>query len=89
MIRPCPGGLKHARGRVPTTRGPIEVDWNDEAAFTMSVTLPEGVTANLDVPAADETTGVLVNGKSVQATKANGRWIVSEPITGTVSVEVK
>ena len=28
-IRPCTGGLKFARGRVPTPQGPIEIDWNE------------------------------------------------------------
>ncbi len=40
MIRPCPGGLKHARGRVPTPRGPIEVDWKNESTFTLSLDSP-------------------------------------------------
>ena len=49
IIRPCPGGLKFARGKVPTPRGPIEVDWKNDSTFTLSLTLPEGMTAKVEV----------------------------------------
>tara|TARA_R110002049_G_scaffold46487_1_gene135106 strand:- start:37363 stop:39867 length:2505 start_codon:yes stop_codon:yes gene_type:complete len=81
MIRPCSGGLKHARGRVPTPRGPIEIDWSDESNFTLSLTVPEGVSANVELPVSASTEVVLKNGKPVAATKQGKRWVV----TGTVS----
>jgi hypothetical protein len=88
-IRPCPGGLTFARGRVPTTRGPIEIDWNSEVTFKLSIALPDGMTAEMNLPAADGTSGVYVEGKSVAATKARDRWIVRDEVSGSVTVEVK
>lgn len=89
MIRPCTGGLKHARGRVPTSRGPIEIDWNNESTFKISVSIPEGMVARVEVPAANGTTGIFADGKPVAATKGGGRWIVTEELTGSVKLEVR
>lgn len=89
MIRPCPASLKHARGRVPTPHGPISVDWTNEGAFTLSLTLPDGMAAHLELPAAAGTSAVHVNGKPVAATKVRKRWIVTETVTGSVTLEVK
>lgn len=89
IIRPCTADLKFARGKVPTSRGPIHIDWNNEAAFTLKLKLPEGVMAEVHLPAADETTGVLLDGKLVSANKSNGRWVLKDRVSGSVSLEVK
>jgi alpha-L-rhamnosidase len=88
-IRPLTSGLEFARGRVPTPKGPIEVDWKNESTFTLALTLPEGVTATLDLPAAEGSSGVFIDGKSVQANKTGNRWIVKDEVVGTVRLEVK
>jgi hypothetical protein len=87
-IRPCPGGLKHARGQVPTSKGPIEVDWNSETSFTMTIKLPAMMKANVELPAADGSTSVLVNGERVEAEKRAGRWILKDSIRDLVKIEV-
>jgi hypothetical protein len=89
MVRPCPGGLKHASGKVPTPRGSIEIDWKNDSTFKLSLTLPEGMSAKVDLPAADGSGGVFAGGEPVAATKKNGRWIVTEEVTGSVDFEVK
>ena len=88
-IRPCPAGLKHARGRVPTSLGPIEVDWKNDATFLIAISLPKGMPAQIDLPAAEKTTGVFVNGKAVDATKSAGRWILKDEVSGAVTIEVR
>lgn len=88
-IRPCPGNLTHARGRVPTTRGPISIDWANEATFTLSLTLPDGMTAQVELPAREGTTAVHLNGKPVAATKHSDRWIVNEVVSGSAKLELK
>jgi hypothetical protein len=88
-IRPCPGELKFARGQVPTSRGPIEIDWKTEDTFKLSLVLPEGMTANVDLPGIDGSNGVVANGKEVAATKKGDRWIVTDAVRGSVSFEVK
>ena len=89
IIRPCPGGLNFARGRVPTPRGPIEVDWKNDSTFTLSLTLPEGMTAKVELPAADGTTDVQVDGETVEATKSETRWILRDEVSGKVTIEAK
>ncbi len=89
VIRPCVGGLKFARGRVPTPRGPVEVDWNYDESFKMSLVLPEGLSAKIDLPGIDGSSAVFANGAKVEATKENGRWIVSDAVSGSATFEVK
>ena len=88
-IRPNPGSLSHAKGKIPTPRGPLLIDWKNGNTFQLSLTLPEGVLAKLDVPAAANTSGVQVNGTPVKAERRNKRWILAEEIRGTATVEVK
>lgn len=89
LIRPCPADLKFARGTVPTTRGPIEIDWKQETAFTISVKLPEGISARLELPGDGSAAGVFLNNQELPATFQNGRWIVTEPLVGSVQLEVR
>ncbi|WP_235033274.1 family 78 glycoside hydrolase catalytic domain [Rubripirellula obstinata] len=89
IIRPMPGGLKYARGKVPTAKGPINIDWNNDATFTLAVELPEGVSANIDLPAGEGTSGVFAGGEQVAATQKGDRWVVTNPVSGKVSLEVK
>ena len=89
MIRPCPGKLKFARGKVPTSNGPIDINWESGETFKLSVVLPEGMTANVDLPGANESNGVFADGKEVAATKKGDRWIVTDSVSGSFSFEVK
>lgn len=88
-IRPFLGGLKFARGKVPTPMGSIEIDWSNESSFKMTIKLPEQMTAQIDVPASEGSTKVLIDGAEVDATKTADRWIVTEPVQGSAVIEVK
>ena len=89
LIRPCTGDLEFARGRVPTQSGPILVDWKRGPALKLSLTLPDGVTANVELPATADSTKVLVDGKRVDATKEKDRWILKGEVNGDVNIEVR
>ena len=53
-IRPPASGLTSARGRVPTERGPVEVEWAREGArTTVDVIVPWNTTATVSLPVAD------------------------------------
>jgi hypothetical protein len=88
LIRPHPGDLQFAKGKLPTPRGPILIDWKRGAAFTLSLTLPEGTTARVELPVAGDAGQVYANGKRVAATRKGDRWGV-EQVTGTVTLEVR
>jgi hypothetical protein len=49
-IAPQPGGLKWARGKVPTPRGPIEIGFENEDGFRLELKLPDGMTAQIQFP---------------------------------------
>ncbi|MCA9263371.1 MAG: family 78 glycoside hydrolase catalytic domain [Planctomycetales bacterium] len=86
-VRPCPGNLKSAQGRVPTGRGPIDVSWVADESFRIDLTLPEGVVGDVELPAADGDTGVRINGASVLATRRGERWVIDAPVRGTVTIK--
>ena len=88
-IRPCPSGLAFARGRVPTPRGPIAIDWQQEETFRLSLRLPDGMTARLELPAAAGSSGVIIDGKAADATRVGDRWIVTDAVTGNAAIEVR
>lgn len=87
LVRPCLGDLKFARGKVPTKLGPIHVDWNRESGFKLSVELPEGITANLDLPELGDMQSVSVNGSPVSVTKKQNRWVLDGEFSGSILVE--
>ncbi len=88
-IRPYTGTLNHAKGKVPTPRGPIEVGWENKSSFRMNINLPDGMTARLELPASPTSKGVSINGETVPAKRSGSRWIVSEHVSGTVGVVVE
>ena len=86
VIRPCPGKLTFARGRVPTPRGPITVDWKNGPTFELSLALPEGITAKVELPAAAGSTKVFADASAVEATKVGHRWILKQEVSGKVKI---
>jgi len=92
-IRPHPGSLRSAEGRIPTPRGPIEVRWERSPRFRIEVRLPEGMTGTLELPAAEGSNGVVMLGgpgpEPVPARRDGDRWVVNHPITGAAILEVR
>ena len=89
VVRPNPGQLSAASGKVPTPHGPVMVDWKNTGTFQISVTLPSGVPARLELPASAGSQSVYVDGKSVKAQREGTRWILADDLTGTAKIEVK
>ena len=64
-VKPHPGDLEWAQGRVPTTHGAIWVSWRQDRGrdrFVMNVTAPQGTTGTIAIP-ADGPTTVTVDGR--------------------------
>jgi hypothetical protein len=87
MIRPNPGNLKSAEGKIPTPRGPILVSWKKTGTFEMSLTLPQGVTAQVQLPATATSTGIFVDGRPAAAKQTGGWWILANDVTGILLIE--
>lgn len=88
-ISPTIGNLEFAKGKIPTPHGPISIDWKKGKTFTLSLALPKGMTAAIDLPASNQSRGVWMNGKPVKAKKTNARWLLDEPVSGTLTLTVK
>lgn len=88
-VQPHPGTLKFAEGKIPTPLGPVLVDWKNGQSFTLSLTLPKDMTARVELPATEKSTGVFAGARQVAAQKKNSRWVLDEPVSGKVTLEVR
>ena len=88
-IRPTPGKLEYAKGKIPTPRGPVFIDWNNGDTFTLALTLPPGMNAKVELPARHASGIVLVDGERIDATRSGDYWVLPGEFSGTVLLEVK
>lgn len=47
------------------------------------------MTGNVELPATDGSRGVTANGEPIAATRQGDRWIVTEPVSGSVTLQVQ
>jgi len=87
-ISPQPGPLSEAEGKIPTPRGPIMIHWTNTSTFRLSLMLPAGISAQLNLPAPATSRGVFSDGKSISAQRAGDRWIIDQTFSGTQTFEV-
>ena len=88
LIKPHLGNLTFARGKVPTPLGTVTIESKRTQSFTMSINLPKGMTAQVELPTQPNATQVLVNGKPAPATQRDGRWILTKDISGSAKIEL-
>ncbi|MCO5296809.1 MAG: family 78 glycoside hydrolase catalytic domain [Fimbriimonadaceae bacterium] len=87
-IRPHPGGLKHAEGKVPTPRGPVSVRWSVGTSFKLSLGLPPGLGAQVRLPEGNWSE-VRVNGNVVSAHRDGVGWVLDNDVVGKVEIEAR
>jgi len=87
LIQPHPGALSSVEGHVPTPRGEISVSWRQEKNFTMTLDLPSGVTAKVELPAFPGSRGVWIGNKHVQAHRDGQWWKLENDVSGAISIE--
>lgn len=87
IIHPQLGSLlSHVDGVVPTIRGPIHVivSRGASAQFTMTVTLPANMTAQVALPiTSGQTCSPILDGKAATATVSGGTSWISPVGSGT------
>jgi hypothetical protein len=88
-ISPRPGGLKTAKGRIPTPLGPVVVQWRQDPSFQMKVELPTGMSARIDLPSDRPADRVWLDGKPAAATRAGQRLVLDQPVAGNKVIIVK
>lgn len=89
QIHPYTAGLTHAKGKIPTPRGPIEIDWTSTESFKLNISLPEGMRARLELPLMRTSSRVFCEGVHIDAVQSGNRWIVHCERSGELSYEVK
>jgi alpha-L-rhamnosidase len=89
VVRPYPGTLRQAEGKVPTPRGPVTVSWTTGETFRLTLDLPAGMAARLELPAIPNASGVYVEGRRVPADRSEDRWITRDDLTGRNTIEVR
>ncbi|OVE77500.1 hypothetical protein BVX99_02535 [bacterium F16] len=70
LIEPQLGALEYARGTVPTPLGPVDIFVRSQP-FELTVTIPEGMSAQLSIPGASD--HVILNGETVTGRQDKGR----------------
>lgn len=88
-VRPHPGPLTEASGKIPTPRGPLLVHWTKTDSFQLAVTLPAGMTAEIALPAAPHSHEVRRGGQIIPARREADRWLVTDVPPGTHTFEVR
>jgi hypothetical protein len=88
-IRPNPGSLQSAEGRIPTPLGPVQIHWDNVNRFKLELSLPVGMSARVELPASNDAKGVFCAGEPASAHREGAWWILDRDVTGAVSFEVK
>ena len=89
IIRPNPGQLKSAEGKVPTSLGSILVRWESGDTFKLSFTVPDGMSAHVQIPVTKKSSDVFVRGKPAHAHRDGQWWILDEDFTGATVIEAR
>jgi hypothetical protein len=89
LIRPNPGMLKFAEGKIPTPKGPVHVEWKQGKTFSLLLTLPPGMSAKVELPEVAGASGVFESGRAILAKRSSGRLILDDNVQGSVTLEVK
>jgi hypothetical protein len=87
LIRPHPGGLLFSKGKIPTPRGAITIDWSRGSTFTLNLSLPAGMSARVELPASSMTHRVFIDSKAAEASRVDGYWILEEDVVGEMVIE--
>jgi hypothetical protein len=88
-IVPRIGNLTFAKGKVPTPLGPVFIDWSFSGTFNLSLILPEGMSARVELPPVDGPSSVFCDGRPVSATRVANRWVLDQNVSGAVEIEVR
>lgn len=57
--------------------------------FTLSLTLPKDMTARVELPAFEKSSGVFSDNRPVAAMLLDSRWVVDQPVSGRVALEIR
>ena len=88
LLRPQPGALSSATGKIPTPAGPVEIAWKQEKTFSYVFRVPPGTSARIDLPAGAGSS-LWVDGRRAASTQTGDRLVLTGELTGKHTVEVR
>ena len=90
QIRPFAGKqLEWCKGTVPTPRGPISVEWSGKGHFELSLSLPAGVVACVEIPARESSVQVFVDEQLTPVERAGDYWRIARPLSDKCRIVVR
>ncbi len=87
LIQPHPGTLSMVEGRMPTPHGELSVRWTRGKTFILTLTVPAGMTAKVELPALEGASEILADGAPVKAQREGQWWTLEKDLSGTVTIE--
>ena len=87
LIQPHPGTLTEVEGRMPTPRGELSVRWTRGKTFILTLTIPAGMIAKVELPALKGSNEVWADGAPVKAHREGQWWTLENDLSGTVTIE--
>jgi len=88
-IRPCIAGLSYAKGKIPTPRGPVCVAWTMDSSFRLTIQLPAGMAARVELPVVEYAQAVFSQGEQLEVRRLGNRLILPNLVSGTHTFEVR
>ncbi|HEX6494771.1 MAG TPA: hypothetical protein VF018_04770 [Acidobacteriaceae bacterium] len=67
----------------------MQVAWRRTPQFNLTATLPQGMQAEIRLPATDTSRGIWKDGRPAPAHREGPWWVLNENVTGKVSLEVR
>ena len=87
VIRPHPGNLLNAEGRIPTPQGELVISWRKGKNFLLKISIPTGMTARVELPALQGARQIRRDGKLIKAHREGAWWILDREESGSVEIE--
>lgn len=88
-IRPNTGTLTEASGKIPSPLGPLNVQWMKNGPFRLKLALPDGMAAQVELPAPTTGGTVFMDGVELPVTRKGDRLLLVQKITGNHVLVVK
>ena len=87
LIQPHPGELTDAHGTMPTPRGDFSIGWTKGSSFKLTLKIPKGMNAMVELPAIEGSSEILSEGEHLSAHRKGAWWIIDKSVSGDVQIE--
>ncbi|HWZ04979.1 MAG TPA: alpha-L-rhamnosidase C-terminal domain-containing protein [Mucilaginibacter sp.] len=90
-IKPQPGDLKWAKMKLPTIRGEITVDLNQDQGnwFDLDTNIPANTTAKVYLPKLPGKYTLMVDGRITKNAATEGNWVVVNSASGSHTFRIR